>query len=234
MTNLLIVFLSLIYGVKNDDSAHGVQNFSYKLSAGKHVPDISLPNVLIINESGLDGDKDMPNMTPMFWPVKSNILKTLIHEAKALHENFVISTVKKSVCKGLVKMLSLQSYEIYYCITSFLYQVGTYASLECEVYYLFQFVKHVVSHTIQTPISVSSLIYGILSAQKKDISICVCKLGSAPSVLSLSYKLIIGKYVADIVIHIIVVDENDLVFDELFLYGPMRSHILKGFDLGEV
>ncbi|CAI8612734.1 unnamed protein product [Vicia faba] len=56
----------------------------YKLFDGKHIHDISFPKVHGIVKFGLVGDEDMPNMAPMFGPVKIQILKELIHEAKAL------------------------------------------------------------------------------------------------------------------------------------------------------
>lgn len=57
-----IGFLPSIFSVKNDDISLGLLNFNYKLFVGKRVSGISLPNVLIIDESGLFGDEDMPNM----------------------------------------------------------------------------------------------------------------------------------------------------------------------------
>lgn len=49
--------------------------------------------------------------------------------------------------------------------------------------------------------------------------------------LTLIHKLIVGKHIADIVIHIIApIDETNLGFHVEMLYGSMRIHILKGFD----
>lgn len=45
-------FLSLMCCVKKDGSALRVLSFSYKLFAGKHVPDISLYNISVIDEYG--------------------------------------------------------------------------------------------------------------------------------------------------------------------------------------
>lgn len=104
MAKLHIGFLFLICG-----SAPKVLNSNYKLFVGKHVHDISLPNVPVIGESGLVGDKDMPTMEPMFGLVKSHILKELIHDAKALQKFIIISTIRKGFCECLIKMLSLQS-----------------------------------------------------------------------------------------------------------------------------
>lgn len=97
-------------------------------------------------------------------------------------------------------------------------------------------IKHVEYLAIQTPINVTFLIYCILTVQKKYIITCDGEIGATPSMLSLSHKLFVGKYVADIVVPIISpVDEIDMVFDKEMLYfsltsGPMRSNILKGFD----
>lgn len=113
-------------------------------------------------------------------------------------------------------MLSLQSEAIYGCITCFLYQVGTHATLEYGEYCLCQLVKHVESHGIQSLISVPSLISDILSVKNKYIVICDDEIDAAPSVLTLSYTLNVGKDVVGIVFNIcslIHVYEADLVFD---------------------
>lgn len=74
---------------------------------GKHVLNISLLNVLVIDEFSLVGDEEMPNTEPIFRPIKSYTLKVLIHEDKVLQEIIVLSTTNKDVCEGLIKMLSL-------------------------------------------------------------------------------------------------------------------------------
>lgn len=44
--------------------------------------------------------------------------------------------------------------------------------------------------------------------------------------------MIVEKNVVDIMIHIIgPIDKIDMVFDGEMMYGPMRSHILKVYDL---
>lgn len=68
----------VICSVNNDDSAHRVLNLSYKMFVGKHVSNISFPNVIVIDEAGLVGDKDMTNMESIFGPMKILILKALI------------------------------------------------------------------------------------------------------------------------------------------------------------
>lgn len=74
--------------------------------------------------------------------------------------------------------------------------------MEYGEYCLYYFVKYVESHVIQPPIKVSYLLCGILSVQKKDISTCVSEIDDTPSVFSMSYTLIFGKHVVDIVIPI--------------------------------
>lgn len=93
-------------------------------------------------------------------------------------------------------------------------------------------VKHVESHEIQPHIGVPSLVCDVFSVQKKEIGSQVTKIGDSPSVLSMSYTVIVGKHVVDIVMFI---DEIILVVVEEMLYvasslGPIRSHILKGFE----
>lgn len=61
----------------------------------------------------------------------------------------------------VINEYSLQLKAICYCITSFLYHVGTHVALECEECCLCQFVKHTKSHEIQPPIGVLSVICGI-------------------------------------------------------------------------
>lgn len=93
-----------------------------------------------------------------------------------------------------------------------MYQVGTHASLECGECCLCQFFKHVESHAIHPPISIPSLICDIFSVQKKYIVSCDDEIGATPSVLTLSYMLIVENDGSDIVIHIItLVDETDQV-----------------------
>ncbi|KAI5428579.1 hypothetical protein KIW84_033538 [Lathyrus oleraceus] len=73
--------------------------------------------------------------------------------------------------------------------------------------------------------------YIIYFLYQKDIVICDYEIGSTPSFLTLSYMMIAEKDVIGIVINIITpVDETDMVFEGEMLYGPMTSHILKGFD----
>lgn len=49
---------------------------------------------------------DMPSISGL---VRSHILKELIHEANALQEIISMSTTRKNVCEGIIKMLSPQS-----------------------------------------------------------------------------------------------------------------------------
>lgn len=66
---------------------------------------------------------------------------------------------------------------------------------------------------------------------KKDIVIYDDDIGISLSLLTLSYMIIVGKDVCDIVIHIIaLVDETYMLFGEEIFYGPMISHILKIID----
>ncbi|KAI5412655.1 hypothetical protein KIW84_057341 [Lathyrus oleraceus] len=51
VVKLPIGFHSLNCDINNDGIAHGLLNFNYKLFAEKHVTDISLPNVHVIDES---------------------------------------------------------------------------------------------------------------------------------------------------------------------------------------
>lgn len=92
MVKLPIDFLSLIYGVNNDDTDRGVLNFSYKLFFGIHIVGASLPNVSVIEEYGLVGDEDMPSMRLIFGLVKSHILK-------ALHNMELYLSMKPRLCK---------------------------------------------------------------------------------------------------------------------------------------
>ncbi|KAI5392524.1 hypothetical protein KIW84_077070 [Lathyrus oleraceus] len=111
-------------------------------------------------------------------------------------------------------------------------EVGTHAALEYGECCLYQFAKHVESHGIKPLICVPSLICCINSVQKKHIVSCDDEIGATPVFLTLSYILIVRTHLADIVIHIIaLIDETGLVSDEQMLYGPMRSHIPKGFYL---
>lgn len=65
--------------VRNDRIPHGLLNFSYNLFVEKDILDISLPNVSVIDKSGLFYDKDMSKVAYMFRMVKSR--KEHIHEA---------------------------------------------------------------------------------------------------------------------------------------------------------
>lgn len=51
---------------------------SYKLLVGKHVPNISFPIVPIIDEYGLFGEKDVPNMESIFGKMKSHIKNVFV------------------------------------------------------------------------------------------------------------------------------------------------------------
>lgn len=74
-----------------------VLNFNYKLFVEKHVIDIVIHTITAIDETSLGIDKDMLNVTPLPRSMRSNILKVLIHKAKAMYEIIVMSIVRKSV-----------------------------------------------------------------------------------------------------------------------------------------
>lgn len=79
-------------------------NFNYKFLVGKHVPDISHPNVSIIDK--VDLVEDMLEVAPLFGIVRSHVLNTLIHESKTLQEIISTSSARKEVCEGIINMLS--------------------------------------------------------------------------------------------------------------------------------
>lgn len=83
-----------------------VLNFSYKFLVKKHVSDIVLPVISLIGKTGLDFDEEMINIDPLSRPVRSHFLNALIHEAKSLQEIITPSTTRKTMCEGIIKMLT--------------------------------------------------------------------------------------------------------------------------------
>lgn len=79
-------------------------NFNYNLFVGKYAPYIMLPNVTGIDESDLAIDKNILDVTPMYRPMRSHILKALLYEAKGLEKIITTSSMRKGVCvKALLK-----------------------------------------------------------------------------------------------------------------------------------
>lgn len=105
VVKILIRFSSLICGSfsgQNNDlitseeescATPWVLNFNYNFFARKHVLDIYLPNIPTVDKA--DTVKYMLGVPPLFGLVRIHILKTLIHEAKALEEIISISTPRK-------------------------------------------------------------------------------------------------------------------------------------------
>lgn len=81
------------------------------------------------------------------------------------------------------------------------------------------------------PIYFPFLICGIFTNLKKEILASDDEVSVVPSILKFSYKLYIGKHVADIVLPTFVDDANLSIYEEMVnvdpLLGHVRSHILK-------
>lgn len=78
-------------------------NFCYKLFVGKHGTNIAIPIISPIDETSLGFDEEILDVSPLSGPVRSNILKSLIHEEKALQEVMATYTTRKNVCEGIIK-----------------------------------------------------------------------------------------------------------------------------------
>lgn len=67
---------------------------------------VVLPIITLINKTDMSFDEEMLDVSPFSEHARSRMHKVLIHEEKALQYIITMSTARKTMCEGIIKMLT--------------------------------------------------------------------------------------------------------------------------------